>query len=33
VPPGKLGIIIDLLDDGLPLVHAVKTGSVIDGKV
>jgi hypothetical protein len=33
VPPGKLGMVIDTPDNGPPLVHAVKTGSILDGKV
>jgi Protocadherin len=33
VPPGKLGMVIDTPDDSPPLVHAIKPGSVLDGKV
>lgn len=33
VPPGKLGMVIDTPDGSPPLVHAIKTGSVLDGKV
>jgi membrane-associated protease RseP (regulator of RpoE activity) len=32
-PPGKLGVVIDTPDDGAPVVHAVKSSSVIADKI
>ena len=32
-PPGKLGVVIDSPEDGGPVVHAIKEGSVLTNKL
>lgn len=33
VPPGKLGVVIDSPEEGGPIVHAIKEGSILENKL